>query len=97
MSSLDGRFGFSMSNKWDIKVAFFTIVAYSGYKLLFQEIEKCLKETGRTMFLRQLYTGLLQSDLEEGKKFPRRVFEEAKDVYHPIAQGVVESLLSNFT
>jgi len=49
------------------------------------------------MFLRQLYTGLLQSDLEEGKKFPRRVFEEAKDVYHPIAQGVVESVLSNFT
>jgi len=86
-----------MSKNWDVKVAFLTIVAYSGYKPLFQEIDRCLKEIGRMKYLRQLYPGLLQSNLEEGKSFARRVFEEARDFYHPIAQGVVESLLTKFT
>lgn len=97
ISALDGRFRFSMSHNWDVKVAFLTIVAYSGYKALFQEIDKCLKEIGRMKYLRPLYTGLLQSDLEEGKQFARRVFEEARALYHPIAQGVIESLLTKFT
>ena len=85
-----------MSNNWDVKVAFLTIVTYSGYKALFQEIEKCLKEVGSMKYLKQLYVGLLKSDLEEGN-FARRVFEESRELYHPITQGVVESLLDKFT
>ncbi|KAH9318524.1 hypothetical protein KI387_020293, partial [Taxus chinensis] len=95
---LDRRFGFSESKNWEVKVAFLTIAAYSGYRGLFGEIEKCLKEVGRMMFLRPLYTGLLQSSCgDEGKKLARKVFEEARNSYHPIAQGVIESLMSKFT
>ncbi|GLJ16503.1 hypothetical protein SUGI_0281790 [Cryptomeria japonica] len=96
ISALDQQFRFSESNNWEVKVAFLTIAAYSGYKALYGEIERCLKEVGRMMFLRPLYTGLLQNN-SEGKKFAGRVFEEARDSYHPIAQGVVESLICKFS
>ncbi|GLJ16501.1 hypothetical protein SUGI_0281740 [Cryptomeria japonica] len=98
ISTLDGRFQLSESNNWDVKVSFLTIVAYSGYTSLFGKIEMCLKEVGRMKYLKPLYTGLLQSNSgEEGKKLARRVFEEVIDLYHPISQGALKSLLDKFS
>ncbi|KAH9325052.1 hypothetical protein KI387_005230, partial [Taxus chinensis] len=53
---LDLHFGLSESKNWEVKFAFLIISVYSGYRGLFGEIEKCLKEVGRMMFLRPLYT-----------------------------------------
>eukprot|EP00252_Welwitschia_mirabilis_P020665 TRINITY_DN5103_c0_g1_i2.p1 TRINITY_DN5103_c0_g1~~TRINITY_DN5103_c0_g1_i2.p1 ORF type:complete len:152 (+),score=32.47 TRINITY_DN5103_c0_g1_i2:580-1035(+) len=94
---LDGRFKFSASKNWDVKAAFLTIVAYSGYEPLFKEIEGFLKSIGRMMYLRPLYSGLLNGNCKEGKQVAKRIFKEARDLYHPIAQGVVESLFAKLS
>ncbi|KAH9318523.1 hypothetical protein KI387_020292 [Taxus chinensis] len=98
ISALDGKFQFSESGNWDVKVSFLKIAAYSGYTSLFGKIQSCLREVGRMKYLRPLYMGLLQSNSgEEGKKLARKVFEEVRDSYHPIPQGVIEALLAKFS
>lgn len=58
-------------------------------------VERTLKEVGRILYLRPLYSALIQGDRkEEDRDFARRVFSEACDSYHPIAQAVVEATLA---
>lgn len=48
-------------------------------------------------FLLPLCTALVHgTGKEEEKIFAKRVFFEARDTYHPIAQGVVESIVSKY-
>ncbi|KAK4756788.1 hypothetical protein SAY87_006915 [Trapa incisa] len=59
------------------------------------KVEKILKEVGRMKYLRPLYTALVQgTGKDEEKIFAKRVFAETRECYHPIAQGVVESIFS---
>eukprot|EP01018_Ginkgo_biloba_P040261 Gb_30385 [translate_table: standard] len=95
IATLDKQFRFSESSNWEVKVGFLSIAAFSGYKPCFKMIERTLHEVGRLRFLRRLYTCLLQS--EEGKKLAKRVYGEARDSYHPIAQGVLQNIFSKFT
>ena len=92
---LDEKFHFSKNDNWEIKIAFLTIAAFSGYKPCFSAIEAALHEVGRMKYLRPLYSGLLQSSAE-AKELARRAFHEAKDKYHPIAQSVVKGLMQKF-
>lgn len=47
------------------------------------------------LYLRPLYTALVQGPgQEEDKVFAKRLFSEARECYHPIAQAVVESIFS---
>lgn len=46
-------------------------------------------------YLRPLYIALVQgAGKDEEKILAKRVFAEARDSYHPIAQGVVESIFA---
>lgn len=93
--ALDGRYRLSESKDWEVKVAFLQLAISSGCREYFREVEKTLKEVGRMKYLRPLYTALVQvPGKEEAKILAKRVFSEARDCYHPIAQGVVESILS---
>lgn len=66
-------------------------------KKYYGEVEKTLKEVGRMKYLRPLYTALVKGPgLEEEKIFAKRVFSEARVTYHPIAQGVVESIFAKY-
>ncbi|CAF1884292.1 unnamed protein product [Brassica oleracea] len=47
-------------------------------------------------YLRPLFNALAQSGGTEEKQLAKQVFAEARETYHPIAQGVVESILSKF-
>lgn len=93
--ALDARYRLSESKDWEVKVAFLQLSVSSGCREYYGEVEKTLKEVGRMKYLRPLYTALAQGPgKEEGKIVAKRVFSEARDCYHPIAQGVVESILS---
>ncbi|RWR81793.1 leukotriene A-4 hydrolase isoform X1 [Cinnamomum micranthum f. kanehirae] len=93
--ALDARYRLSESKDWEVKVAFLQLSVSSGCREYYGEVEKTLKEVGRMKYLRPLYTALPQGPgKEEGKIVAKRVFSEARDCYHPIAQGVVESILS---
>ncbi|KAL2636378.1 hypothetical protein R1flu_007857 [Riccia fluitans] len=95
VAELESQFHFSESNNWEIKVALLTIAAYSAYEPLFPAIEKALQVVGRMKYLKPLYQGLLESS-SVGNALAKRVYEEAKDKYHPIAQFAVQFLIQKF-
>ena len=54
-----------------------------------------MKEVGRMKYLRPLYNALTQgSGMEEDKILAKRIYSEARESYHPIAQRVVEAIFS---
>ncbi|CAK9257409.1 unnamed protein product [Sphagnum jensenii] len=93
ISMLDDSFHFSRSKNWEIRVIFLTIAAHCDYKPCFPAIEDALHSVGRIKYLRPLYAGLLESS-PEAKQLAKRVFSDAKPKYHPIAQSVVQGLLT---
>ncbi|KAL5982510.1 Leucine aminopeptidase [Asimina triloba] len=93
--ALNERYRLSESKDWEVKVAFLQLAISSGCRDFYVEVEKTLKEVGRMKYLRPLYTALVQGPgKEEAKILAKRIFTEARNCYHPIAQGVVESILS---
>ncbi|KAL0452191.1 UNVERIFIED_CONTAM: Leucine aminopeptidase [Sesamum latifolium] len=93
--ALDARYRLSESKDHEVKVAFLQLAISSRCSNYYNEVEKTLKEVGRMKYLRPLYTGLVQgTGKEEEKIFAKRVFSEACACYHPIAQGVVESIFA---
>ncbi|KAJ4786895.1 Leukotriene A-4 hydrolase-like protein [Rhynchospora pubera] len=91
--ALDARYRLSGSRDWEVKVAFLELAISAGCKEYFAEAERLLKQVGRMRYLRLLYTALAKCS-DEGKMLARRIYAEARNCYHPIAQGVVESILS---
>lgn len=93
--ALDSRYSLAESKDYEVKVAFLQLAICAKCRDYYGEVEKTLKEVGRMKYLRPLYTALVQGNgKEEEKILAKRVFSEARDTYHPIAQGVVESILS---
>ncbi|XVF83347.1 hypothetical protein PTKIN_Ptkin16aG0479400 [Pterospermum kingtungense] len=93
--ALDARYRLSESKDYEVKVGFLQIAISSKCRDFYGEVEKTLKEVGRMKYLRPLYTALVQgTGKEEEKILAKRVFAEACDSYHPIAQGVVESVFA---
>ncbi|GMN51192.1 hypothetical protein TIFTF001_020344 [Ficus carica] len=93
--ALDSRYSLAESKDYEVKVAFLQLAICAKCRDYYGEVEKTLKEVGRMKYLRPLYTALIQGNgKEEEKILAKRVFLEARDTYHPIAQGVVESILS---
>ncbi|PKI74636.1 hypothetical protein CRG98_004963 [Punica granatum] len=89
--ALDARYRLD----YEVKVAFLQLAISSRCRDYYGEVEKTLKEVGRMKYLRPLYKALVQgAGKDEEKVFAKRVFAEARECYHPIAQGVVESIFS---
>lgn len=95
ISALDARFRLAESKDYEVKVSFLQLAISSGCRDYYGDVEKTLKEVGRMKYLRPLYTYLVQGPgKEEEKILAKRVFAETRPCYHPIAQGVVEAILS---
>ncbi|GAB2295192.1 Leucine aminopeptidase [Dionaea muscipula] len=101
ISALDARYRLAESKDYEVKVAFLQLAISARCREFYGEVEKTLKEVVRMKYLRPLYTALAQGGLgpgtgkeEEEKTLAKRVFTEARDSYHPIAQRVVESILA---
>ncbi|KAI8029240.1 Leucine aminopeptidase [Camellia lanceoleosa] len=95
LSALDAHYRLAESKDYEVKVGFLQLAISSKCRDYYSEVERTLKEVGRMKYLRPLYSALVQGvGKEEEKVFAKRVFSEARDCYHPIAQGVVESIFS---
>ncbi|XP_014510840.1 leukotriene A-4 hydrolase homolog [Vigna radiata var. radiata] len=90
---LDSRYKLAESKDYEVKTAFLKWAISCGIKTYYDEVEKTLKEVGRLKFIQPLYTALV-SGSEDDKEFANKVFSEARESYHPIAQGVIEGILS---
>ncbi|KAL9261546.1 Leucine aminopeptidase-like protein [Drosera capensis] len=91
--ALDERYHLAESKDYEVKVAFLQLAISARCRNFYGEVEKTLKEVGRMKYLRPLYTALAQGP-EEEKILAERVFSEARSLYHPIARGVIESILT---
>lgn len=94
LSALDAHYRLAESRDYEVKVAFLQLAITSGCRQYFGEVERTLKQVGRMKYLRPLFTALVQGTTEEEKMIAKRIFSEARECYHPIAQGVVESIFS---
>ncbi|GAB4854892.1 Leucine aminopeptidase [Ancistrocladus abbreviatus] len=95
ISALDAHYRLAESKDYEVKVAFLQLAIASRCRDYYGEVEKTLKAVGRMRYLRPLYTSLAQgTGKDEEKVLAKRVFEEARNSYHPIARGVVESILA---
>ncbi|XP_059308252.1 leucine aminopeptidase-like isoform X1 [Lycium ferocissimum] len=95
VTALDALYHLSKSKNYDVKVGFLQLAISARCRDYYGVVEKTLKEVGRMLYLRPLYTRLVQcAGEEEDKAFARRVFSEACDSYHPIAQAVIEATLA---
>ncbi|CAN8299649.1 unnamed protein product [Cochlearia groenlandica] len=94
--ALDKRYRLAESKNYEVKVSFLNLAISSKCREYYGEVEKTLKDVGRMLYLRQLYTALARSDGTEEKQLAKQVFVEARETYHPIAQGVVETILSKY-
>ena len=93
--ALDARYRLSESKDYEVKVAFLQLAISSRCRDYYGEVEKALKEVGRMKYLRPLYSGLVHgAGKDEEKILAKRVFAEARECYHPIAQGVVEAIFA---
>lgn len=95
LTALDAHYRLAESKDYEVKVGFLQLAISSKCRDYYSEAERTLKEVGRMKYLRPVYSALVQGvGKEEEKVFAKRVFSEARDCYHPIAQGVVESIFS---
>lgn len=95
IQALDSRYKLSESKDYEVKVSFLKRAISCGCKAYYSEVEKTLKGVGRMKYLRPLYTALVKGGAKEDDKvFAKRIFSEARESYHPIAQGVVEAIFA---
>lgn len=94
--ALDKRYRLAESKDYEVKVSFLKLAISSKCKEYHGEVEKTLKSVGRMLYLRALFTALAQAGDTEEKQLAKQIFAEARETYHPIAQGVVESILSKY-
>ncbi|KAJ8557115.1 hypothetical protein K7X08_002740 [Anisodus acutangulus] len=95
VTALDARYHLSESKDYEVRVGFLQLAISARCRDYYGVVEKTLKEVGRMKYLRPLYTALVQgAGKDEEKVFARRVFTEACDCYHPIAQGVADAILA---
>ncbi|CAN6865278.1 unnamed protein product [Brassica oleracea] len=94
--ALDKRYRLAESKDYEVKVSFLKLAISSKCKGYHGEVEKTLKSVGRMLYLRTLFTALAQTGGTEEKQLAKQIFAEARETYHPIAQGVVESILSKY-
>jgi leukotriene-A4 hydrolase len=96
IQELEESYHFSDSPNWEIKMGILVIGANSAYQPFYSKIEDSLHHVGRMKYLKPLYQGLVEGS-EEGKKLAIKVFAEANSKYHPIAQVVIQGLLTRHT
>ena len=91
MKELDKYFGFTNSKNAEVAVAWFTLCIPNKYAEAMPAIETFLNTVGRIKFAKPLYKALVQT--EDGKKQAIKIFNKAREKYHPLTVNMVEKLL----
>jgi aminopeptidase N len=92
MARLDREFHFSESGNSEIQHQWLLMSIRSGYESAFSALERFLYSVGRRKFLKPLYTELLKTP--EGRARAKRIYQQARPGYHPIAQTTIDSLMN---
>jgi aminopeptidase N len=92
MAQLDERFRFSNSGNAEVLHQWLLMAVEQGYTPAYPEVEKFLASVGRRKFLKPIYSELMKTP--EGKERAKRVYAQARESYHPIAQNTLDAIVN---
>ena len=93
LRSLDRQMKFTDSPNAEIACSWFRLAIANNYADAFPAIQRFMIRIGRRKFIVPLYRDLLKS--AEGKTLARRIYEKAREGYHPLAQSAIDELFDN--
>jgi aminopeptidase N len=92
VAALDRQFRLTQSKNSYIAMSWFRVAIRHGHQPAYPALEKFLLRVGRMRFINPLYRELAKT--ESGREFARKVYEQARGGYHPIAQAGVDRILN---
>jgi leukotriene-A4 hydrolase len=93
LDDLDSTFKLSASSNSYVRSAWLELAIANRYEPALPSLEEFVNTVGRGLFIRPLYQGLMRQG-DWGRPIARRLFEEAKDTYHPTVASGVERLVA---
>jgi leukotriene-A4 hydrolase len=92
MEQLDQAFNLTRSGNSEIAFQWLLMSIRNGYEPAFARLEEFLMNIGRRKFIKPLYEELAKTP--DGKSFARRVYANARPLYHPIAVTSIDEVLN---
>jgi aminopeptidase N len=89
--ALDALFGLSERRSLELRHTFVLVQLRAGMSEGVAGARRVARETGRMKYLRPIFTELARSQRETA----RRIYQEMRGGYHPIARAVIEGLLDS--
>ncbi len=93
LDELDAAFGLTEAGNAEILTEWLVLCVRSGYGPAEAALERFLRSVGRMKFLRPLYNELAKTD--GGRRRAEEIYLEARPGYHPMAAGLVDSILES--
>ncbi|MDX1676725.1 M1 family metallopeptidase [Arsukibacterium sp.] len=91
LARLDAAFDLTHSDNSEIAHAWYLLALQTGYQPIMPQLEQYLINIGRRKLIIPLYKQLATTPA--GLAFARKVYQQARPGYHPLAQGSVDELL----
>ncbi|MES0874955.1 M1 family metallopeptidase [Sinimarinibacterium thermocellulolyticum] len=92
LQALDAAFDLSNGRNAAIAARWFCIVARNAYAPAYAAMERHLKSIGRMLLIVPVYRELAKTP--SGSALARRIYDEARAGYHPIARDAIAQVLS---
>lgn len=91
MEQLDGAFHFTSTGNSEVADQWFIMAVAADYTPAYANMEKFLSEVGRRKFLTPLYSEMMKTP--KGQAMAKRIFNQYKRNYHPLAQESLGKLV----
>jgi leukotriene-A4 hydrolase len=92
MGEIDAKWNLTNIGNYEILAEWLGLAIRTEYAPAYTRLNQFLHEVGRTRMLRHLYAELQKT--ESGQQIARAIYTTARRGYHPMAQTVVDKILS---
>ncbi len=92
LADLDGAFSLSNQGNSEILFGWLQIAVRNHYDPAVPSVERFLTGMGRRKFVAPLFTNLMQQG-EWGQSIARRIYRDARPLYHPVTTGTVDAIM----
>lgn len=93
LKQIDDHLSFKNCGNSEIMCEWYMLSIYSGYTLIRPDMRKFLNKTGRLKYIEPIYEALINSLYQSDKDLAKRIFDESRSNYHPVARLAIDELL----
>jgi leukotriene-A4 hydrolase len=86
-------FGLGTTRNRNILTEYYVVAIRSGHEPVLIDVEKLTSTVGRMLYLKPLYRAMAETPWSRGHA--RRLFDQARHSYHPIATAALERILAS--